>query len=101
MKHASTSDKLMKTRSIQAQSLLKISLFSFSFASVASFCVLAICLDMALALGRRLRLSRSTDEGSEFRLQLPAGCLLAYGWVSAIGRDGRGSRSQGKKIQVS
>ena len=38
---------------------------------------LAICLDMALALGGRLRLSRSTDEGSEFRLQLPAGCLLA------------------------
>lgn len=87
MKHARTISKLMKTRSIQAQSLLKISLFSFSFASVASFCVLAaftagglglaICLDMALALGGRLRLSRSTDEGSEFRLQLPAGCLLA------------------------
>ena len=36
---------------------------------------LAICLDMALALGCRLRLSRSTDEGSEFRLQLPASCL--------------------------
>ena len=41
MKHARTISKLMKTRSIQAQSLLKISLFSFSFASVASFCVLA------------------------------------------------------------
>ena len=98
MNHARTISKPMKTRSIQAQSLLKISLFSFSFASVDSFCVLAtfttgglgslsvqimpitvlaICLDMALALGRRLRLSRSTDEGSEFRLQLPAGCLLA------------------------
>ena len=98
MKHTRTISKLMKTRSIQAQSLLKISLFSFSFASVASFCVLAtfaagglgslsvqimpftvlaICLNMALALVRRLRLSRSTDEGSEFRLQLPAGCLLA------------------------
>ena len=36
---------------------------------------LAICLDMALALGGRLRLSRSTGEGSEFRLQLPAACL--------------------------
>ena len=34
---------------------------------------LAICLDMAL--GGRLRLSRSTDQGSEFRLQLPASCL--------------------------
>ena len=147
MKHARTISKLMKTRSIQARSLLKISLISFSFASVASFCVLAtftagglgslsvqimpitvlaICLgviqsagvaltvywlflrplhqleqematlaadpelilptdeditghnqDIALALGGRLRLSRSTDEGSEFRLQLPAGCLLA------------------------
>ena len=41
MKHARTISKLMKTRSIQAQSLLKISLISFSFASVASFCVLA------------------------------------------------------------
>ena len=38
---------------------------------------LAICLDMALALGGRLRLSRSTDQGSEFRLQLPASCLSA------------------------
>ena len=36
---------------------------------------LAICLDMALALGGRLRLSRSTEDGSEFRLQLPASCL--------------------------
>ena len=41
MKHARTISKLMKTRSIQAQSLLKISLISFSFASVAIFCVLA------------------------------------------------------------
>lgn len=38
---------------------------------------LAICLDMALALGGRLRLSRSTEDGSEFRLQLPAACLSA------------------------
>ena len=30
----------MKKRSIQAQSLLKISLITFSFASLASFCVL-------------------------------------------------------------
>ena len=31
----------MKTRSIQAQSLLKISLITFGVASLASFCVLA------------------------------------------------------------
>jgi len=36
---------------------------------------LAICLDLALALGGRLSLARSSDEGCAFRLQLPAGIL--------------------------
>ena len=38
---------------------------------------LAICLDLALALGGRLSLARSSDEGCAFRLQLPAGILPA------------------------
>ena len=38
---------------------------------------LAICLDLALALEGRLSLSRSSDEGCAFRLQLPAGILSA------------------------
>ena len=33
---------------------------------------LAICLDLALALGGRLSLSRTSNEGCAFRLQLPA-----------------------------
>ena len=36
---------------------------------------LAICLDLAIALGGQLSLSRSSDAGCEFRLQLPADLL--------------------------
>ena len=32
---------------------------------------LAICLDLAIALGGKFYLSRSSQAGSEFRLQLP------------------------------
>ncbi len=38
---------------------------------------LSICLDLALAMGGRLSLSRTTAEGCEFRLQLPAAVLAA------------------------
>ena len=66
---------------------------------------LAIARDLAVAQGGNLKLTRSTGEGSEFRLQLPVEIFAAEGLPSAtrpmIGVDGLGSMSHGKKIQVS
>ena len=62
---------------------------------------LAITSDLAVALGGNLKLTRSNQDGSEFRLQLPKQIFLNYPRSPMIGVDGCGSMSQGKKIHVS
>ena len=51
---------------------------------------LAIARDLAVAQGGNLKLTRSTEEGSEFRLQLPVEIFAAEGLPSATAPDDRG-----------
>ena len=51
---------------------------------------LAIARDLAVAQGGNLKLTRSTEEGSEFRLQLPVEIFAAEGLPSATPPDDRG-----------
>ena len=50
---------------------------------------LAIARDLAVAQGGNLKLTRSTEEGSEFRLQLPVEIFAAEGLPSATAPDDR------------
>ena len=51
---------------------------------------LAIARDLAVAQGGNLKLTRSTEEGSEFRLQLPVEIFAAEDLPSATAPDDRG-----------
>ena len=51
---------------------------------------LAIARDLAVAQGGNLKLTRSTEEGSEFRLQLPVEIFAAEDLPSATPPDDRG-----------
>ena len=50
---------------------------------------LAIARDLAVAQGGALKLTRSTDDGSEFRLQLPMGMFATGGGSAALADDRR------------